>query len=148
MTDTRAVSFEMTARNRSGSTMPVRSTGSRVVCHPRRPSAFSVLSTGFVLDCAGNQMLSAGRLERLGHAPDREIVGLRAAARVHDFRRLSVDKGGNGCPRLVESGFRPLSEVVDARGVAELVPCHGHDGIEDVGADRGCRVVVEIDAHR
>jgi hypothetical protein len=37
--------------------------------------------------------------------------------------------------------------VVDARGVAELVACHRHDGVEDVWADRGRRVVVEIDTH-
>ena len=46
----------------------------------------------FVLDGAGNQVASPGRLERLGGAADREVVGLGAAAREDDFRRLGADQ--------------------------------------------------------
>ncbi len=45
ITDTRAVSRSITARSRSGSTTPVRSTGSSDVRQPRRARALQVLST-------------------------------------------------------------------------------------------------------
>jgi hypothetical protein len=44
-----------------------------------------------VLDAAGDEVAASGRLERLGRAPYRQIVGLGAAGRVNDFGRIGVD---------------------------------------------------------
>ncbi len=92
-------------------------------------------------------MPPARRLECLGDAPDREIVGFGSAAREHDFGRLGLDQIGNRRARLVEDGFGPLPELVDARRVAEFVGEDAGDPVDDLGIDRGRSVVIEVNAH-
>jgi hypothetical protein len=122
MTDTRAVSSVIADRRVSGDTMPVSLTGRRVVFHPRRARALRVLSTCFVLDCAGDEVLSAGRIERLRNAADGEIVTLSPPAREDHVARIRANQPGDRRSGLVDNRLGPLPEVMDAGWVAELVP--------------------------
>jgi hypothetical protein len=83
----------------------------------------------FVFDRARDQLPPAARLERVRCAADREVVGLRAAAREHDFRRIAVHERRDRRSRLVERGLGLLAEVMDARGIAEKITCCGRHGI-------------------
>ena len=122
MTDTRAVSSVSAARSASGDTMPLSSTGSRVVCPAAPGQRLERVEHRLVLDGAGDQVLPAGRLERLGHAADGEVVALGAAAGEDDLGRIGADQRGHRRSGLVDDRLGPLPEVVDARRVAELLP--------------------------
>ena len=149
ITETIAVLSVSAASSASGATMPVASTGRRVVVQPRRASALKRREHRLVLDGAGDQVLPAGGLQRLGDAPQRKIVGLGAAAREHDFGRLRPDEVRDRRAGVVEHAFGLLTEMMDARRVAEVLGagrCVMASG--DGRVDRRRRVVVEIDAHR
>ena len=64
----------------------------------------------------------AGRLEGLGGAPDREVVGLGAPAREHDFGRIGVQEPRYCRPCVVESGLGLLPIVMNTRCIAEKIP--------------------------
>ncbi len=71
---------------------------------------------------AGDQMTSAGGLERLGGTADREVVGFGPAAGEDDFRRIAVDERRHRGPCLVNSGLRLLAVVMNTRRIAEKIP--------------------------
>ena len=102
---------------------------------------------GFMFDGARHEMFAAARLEGVGRAADREVVGLGAAARVDDLRRVGMNQRGDRRSGIVQEGLGALAEVMDARRVAELVAGGGHDRIEHFRGERGRRVVVKIDTH-
>ena len=114
-----AVVERLTARRR-----PLASTGSSVTVHPRRSSALHGVEHGLVLDARRDEVPPAGRLERLGGAAQREVVGLGPAAREHDVARLGVDQRGDGRRASSTTRLGPLAERVDGRRVAELVAEH------------------------
>ena len=82
-----------------------------------------------------------------GGAADREVVGLGAAAREHDLRRLAADQRGDGRSRLVDEGLRLLAEMMHARRVAEDIPGGAPYGVGDFRRDGCRRVVVKVDTH-
>ena len=103
---------------------------------------------GFVLDRAGNQMLrpvgsSASATPRIAKLSDSVPPLVYTTSEGSALIRAATAARASS-----RAAFALLSEVVDARGVAELVACRRHDGVDDVWADRGRRVVVEVDAHR
>ena len=89
------------------------------------PAPCSVLSTASCSMRAGDQVTAAGRLERLGGAADREVVGLGAAAGEHDLRRVGADQRRDRRSRVVERRLGLLAEVMHARRVAEHVARRG-----------------------
>ena len=148
ITETSAVSFVTSSRRRSGSTMPVRSTGINVVCHPRRASALSVLSTAscsmaLATRCRrppGSSASAAPRMAKLSDSVPPLVYTISDGS--------APDQGGDSRARLVHGGFRPLAEVMHAGRIAKLVPRCRDDRLEHLGRERGGGVVVEIDTHR
>ena len=67
--------------------MPLASTGSERDAPAAPGQRLQGVEHGFVLDGAGDQVLAAGRLERLGGAADGEVVALGAAGGEDDLRR-------------------------------------------------------------
>ena len=121
MIETSAVSSVIASRSRSGETMPLASSGSTVVRHPRLASALNVLRTASCSMPQRDEMPATGHLERLGGAPNGEIIGLGPAAGEDDFRRFGPDKGGNRAPRVVNCGLRLLPVVMNTRRIAEKI---------------------------
>ena len=105
------------------------------------------VQNGLVLDGAGHQVLSAGRLEDLGGPSKGQVVGLRAAAREDDLGRVSADQCGRRGTGLVDHRLGLLAEVVEARCVAEDVPADPGDGLDGLRGHGGRRVVVKVDTH-
>ena len=68
-----------------------------------------------------DEMLATGHLERLRGAPNREIIGLGAAAGEDDFGRFGPDKGRNRAPRVINCGLRLLPVVMNTRRIAEKI---------------------------
>ncbi len=101
-----------------------------------------------MLDGARDEVPASGDLEGLGDAADGKIVGLGSAAREHDLGDLGLQQVGHRRPRVVEDALGPLTEMMDARRVAELLAENARHGLEDGGVDRRRGVVVEVDAHR
>ena len=101
---------------------------------------------GFVLDGGGDQMLAAGRLERLGGAANGEVVAFGAAGGKHDLRGVAAEQGRDLAPRVVDDGLGLLTEMVNARRVAPHLPDRPVHPVGHFGRDRGRRVVIEIDA--
>ena len=87
--------------------MPVASTGRSVVVQPRRASALSVVSTASCSIALAIEMTPAGRLERFGHAAQREVVGLGAAAGEDDLGRLGADQRRDRGAGVVEDALWP-----------------------------------------
>ena len=114
---------------------------------PRRASAFNVFRTASCSMRAGDEVAAAGRLERLGGAADGEVVRLGAAAREHDFRGIAVDERGDRRSGVVQDRFGLLAEMMHARGIAELIAGGADDRLDDLGRERGRRVVVKVDTH-
>ena len=75
-----------------------------------------------------------------------EIVALRTTAGEDDFRRAAPQQIGHGFARVLDRGPRLLPMVMDGRGIAEALLEVGTHGLEHLGQNRRCRVVVEIDA--
>ncbi len=100
-----------------------------------------------MLDGAGDQVAAAGGLERLGGTAHGEVVGLGAPAGEHDLGGVAADQGGSRRAGLVEGRFGLLSEVVNARGIAEDIAADAHDGFDRFSGERGRRVVVKVDTH-
>jgi hypothetical protein len=118
----------------------------------RRPAAtgegLEGIQDRLVLDRSRYQMAPAGRLERFRHSAEGEVVRLGPAAREHDLGRLGREQLRDARARLVEHCFGALTEMVDARGVAEFVAQHAHHHFGDRRVDRRGCVVIEVDAHR
>ena len=128
--------------------MPVASTGSSVDVQPRFAERLDGIEHGLVLDAARDDVaLARRRLERLGGAAQREVVGLGAAAREHDLGRLRADELPDRRARLVEQRLGALPEVMDARRVAEVVGERAGHGLDDRRVRRGGGVVVEVGRH-
>jgi hypothetical protein len=103
-----------------------------------------------VLDAGGDDVTAGGRtgeLDGLGGAPQRHVVGLGAAAGEDHLGRLGADEVGHGRARLVQQRLGPLAEVVDTRGVAEVLGERAGDGLDDRRVGRGRRVVVKVATH-
>ena len=74
-----------------------------------------------MLDAQRDEMPAPGQLERLGGAPNGEVIGLCAAAGEDDFGRFGPHKGGNRAPRVINCGLRLLSIVMNTRRIAEKI---------------------------
>ncbi len=103
---------------------------------------------GLVLDGAGDEVPASGDLECLGDAAKREVVGLRAATREDDLGDLCLQEVGDRRACLVQDSLGPLTKMVNARRIAELVAEHTRHGLQDGRREWGRGVMVEVDAHR
>ena len=150
ITDTSAVSSRQARLERrpGGRCRSRRPAGASCV-QPRRASALSVFEHRLVLDGAGDQVPAARRLERLGGAAQREVVGLGAAAGEHDLGRLGADQRGRRpiAPRRAAAlACWPKWWTLDALPKSSTSALRHRLGDRRVDGRR--RVVVEIDAHR
>ena len=98
------------------------------------------LEHGLVLDGGAHDRAAAGG----EHAPDRQVVGLGAAAREDDLAGRRTDEGGELGPRVVERGATRPRQRVCARGVAEAGVQGGVQRRPRLGPQRGARRVVEV----
>src|SRR5262249_54966785 len=89
----------------------------------RPPSAprerLECIENRLMLDRARDQVTTASGLERLGGAPDREVVRFGAAACKYNFGGITADQAGHRRSRFVQRRLRLLSKAMDARCVAE-----------------------------
>ena len=113
---------------------------------PALAQGFDRVEDRLVLDVTGHEVMTSAAPERLGDAADGEIVTLGPAAGEDDFGRVGADQGCHGAPGLVDSRFRLLSEVVDARRVAPLVAQRRAHPVGDRRGERGRGVVIQVDA--
>ena len=82
-------------------------------------------------------------------AQDAQVVGLRAARREDHLARLGADGLRHLAARQLHPGPCRPAEAVPARGVAEsLLGEIGKHGLEDFGANRRRRRVIEVDRGR
>ena len=99
------------------------------------------LECGVVAASAGNHAQAVAFAAR--DAGARALLVMPAQA---PLAKIAAVRQYGGDVRFVEGGFGPLPEMVDARGVAELLPqCRGHR-VGNRRQHRRGRVVVEIDA--
>src|SRR5262249_38801806 len=94
-----------------------------------------------------DRMAAAGGVRRLGDAAQREVVRLGAAAREHDLLRVAADEPRDRRARIVDRRFGLLTEVVNARRVAEEIAGRAGDRLRHFRGWRSRRVVVKIDTH-
>jgi hypothetical protein len=102
---------------------------------------------GFVLDAAGNQMLTTRHLEGFGRPPNREIVGLGPSAREDDLGWFGADEAAHSAPGDVDRSLCLLSIVMNARCIAEKTVERVDHRLRGHGIDRGRGIVIEVDAH-
>ena len=76
---------------------------------------------GFVLDCARNEVPTGRPLERLPGTPDRQVVAFSAPARENNLGRIGPNEGRHRTSGLIDDRLGPLSEVVQARRIAEIL---------------------------
>jgi hypothetical protein len=101
---------------------------------------------GLVLDGRRDEMAAASDAERLGDAPNGQVVTFGAAAREDDLRWVGADERRDRVPGLVQDRFGQLPEVVHARGIPVLVSEHGGHPFDHLRCNRGRGVMVEVDA--
>jgi len=92
-------------------------------------------------------MPATGGLECFGHAAERKIVGLGAAAGEDNFRRLAADEYRYRRAGVVQDALGALAEVVHTRRVTEIVSERPRHRLDDGWIDWSGRVVVEVDPH-
>ncbi len=132
-------------------TMPVVSTGRRVVVHPRRASALNVVRTAscsiaLAIRCRRPDDSSASATPRRAKLSDSVPPLVKTTSETSALNQV-----GDGRAGLVQNPLRALTELMDARRVAEVAvrgPQHADHRLDDGWVERGGRVVVEIDAHR
>jgi hypothetical protein len=97
-----------------------------------------------MLDGADNQMGVRAR-RRADHSEYREVVAFGAAAGEDHFRGIRVDERGH----LPAGGFQlllgGLAEMVDAGSVTIHLTETRRHRLENLGSDRSCGVVVEVE---
>ena len=117
----------------------------------RRPAALHEgldrIEHRLVLDARRNNVTATGGLERVGRAAKGKVVGLRAAACEHDVPRLGANQRRHRAACVVEESLGALAEMMDARGVPELIGQGADDGRGYLWSRRGRRVVVEVRTH-
>jgi len=100
----------------------------------------------FVLDRARHEVPPSRGLERFSCTTDGDVVGFSPSAGEQHFRRLGTDQVGGVRARFVDRRLRLLTEMVDARRVAEFVAKHDRHPLDNGRQQRRRCVVVEIDA--
>ena len=100
---------------------------------------------GVVLDGAHDHVAALER-KRAGAADHAQVVGLGAAAREDDLRGRGVQERGHLRARVLDSPTGLLTEGVGAGGVPEVLAEIGEHRLEDLGADGGAGIVIEVDA--
>src|SRR5439155_13722296 len=85
-----------------------------------------------------------GKGPRAAHHPD--VVGFGSAAREDDLRGRCVQERRDLGPGVLDRPLRLLAEGVDARRVPEMLAEIRKHRLEDLGANRGAGVMVEVDA--
>src|ERR1019366_2797505 len=93
-----------------------------------------------MLDGRGDDVIA-----RLQQAKQRQVVALGAAAGEDDLRRTAVQQLRNLLARVLHSGARLLSLLMNGRGVAELLEEVGTHGLKHFRKKRSGGVVVEVD---
>ena len=100
-----------------------------------------------MLDADRHEVTAARRIEGLGRAAQREVVGLGAAAREDNFVRVGVDECRHRRARLVQFRFGELAIGVDGRWIAVAIGQRASDGGDDLREGRRGGIVIEVDAH-
>src|SRR5207249_6748965 len=83
--------------------------------------------------------------QRLGASDDTDVVRLGAAAREDDLTRGRVQERRHLGARVLHRSLRLLAERVHAGSVPEVLPEIGKHRLEDLGADGGAGVVIQVD---
>ena len=104
---------------------PTGSSGRTVNVQPRRASARAVLQHRLVLDRADHDLAAPGGFERLGGAPQGEVVGSRCPPPVNTTSDgVAADQAPPPARARRRARPSPAARSVHARGVAEQV-AHG-----------------------
>ena len=101
-----------------------------------------------MLDRAGDEVTAARGFERLGYAPDGEVVRFGSARGEHDFGRFGVHQRCHRGSGLVKHRLGLLAEMMHRRSVTEQIASHLGDFVNHFRRRRCRGVVIEVDTHR
>jgi len=99
-----------------------------------------------MLDGAGDQVPSPGAFQRLYRAPNGNVVPFGPTARKQHLGGVRPNQLRHFGAGVVHGSLCLLPEMVDARRISELLPQNCRHPVDNTRQERGCGVVVQIDA--